>query len=369
MKNIVMLLDNSFAPDMRVYKEARALVEAGHRVLIFAWDRDCLLGGREVKDGIEIVRVRTRSRYGLGIRQLWSLLLFYLKVFPKLLSVKMDIIYCHDLLMLPMGIAVKILRFRKLIYDAHEIYWMMEEKKYSGFLLWLIRCCEWFCIKASDEFITVSEGRKKYYSRIYKKEIHVIGNYYDPIEINSEKKKNIRAALGIPEEKMLISYVGALHVERDLELLIDYAKDHPGMNALIAGKGYWEQYVKESAGKYKNVIFPGWVSRPLDYCAVSDIMYYMLKEDYQYNHYNASNNIYISIAAGVPIIANNIGEAGEIITKYGIGYAMDKRDEESFKRAVNYINGHKNEIEKNFYAAQEEYNWWKCRKKLESMFC
>ena len=84
-KEVVMLLDNAFAPDLRVHKEAVCLKEFDCSVTIFAWDRDCKYPITDEKDGINIKRIRTKSKYQLGLRQLLFLTLFYLKTIPSLL--------------------------------------------------------------------------------------------------------------------------------------------------------------------------------------------------------------------------------------------------------------------------------------------
>ena len=38
-RRVLMLLSNPFAPDPRVYKEARTLTRNGYTVTIIAWDR------------------------------------------------------------------------------------------------------------------------------------------------------------------------------------------------------------------------------------------------------------------------------------------------------------------------------------------
>ncbi len=299
-KEVVMLLDNSFAPDMRVQKEALCLMESGCNVTIFAWDRDCKHPQNDEKDGINIKRIRTKSKYQLGIRQLLTLTLFYIKVFLALMRTKMDIIYCHDLLMLPLGILVKLLKRKKLIYDAHEIYWMMEAKKYNKFILNIIKSSENFLLKFVDKFVTVSEQRADYYKKYYHKPIYIVGNYYDPVDIDIDCKKQLRKQLGIPEDKFLITYIGSLNKTRDIELLARYAAVNKKVFILIGGRGYWQNMIQDAAKELDNLTCLGWISNPIDYYSISDAIYYVLNEDYPYNHYNAPNNLFLSIALKIP---------------------------------------------------------------------
>src|SRR5581483_6695758 len=69
-RSILMLLTNCFEPDPRVHAEAKALVEAGYRVSILAWDRDRKRPRNEVIDGIEVERIYVSSTHGRGATQL-----------------------------------------------------------------------------------------------------------------------------------------------------------------------------------------------------------------------------------------------------------------------------------------------------------
>jgi len=356
-KEIMMLLDNAFAPDMRVRKEAVSLIEKGHRVTIISWDRQCRYKDIDEDAGIKIRRIRTNAGFRKGIKQLFFLFIFYLKVIPQLLRAKIDIIYCHDLLMLPLGILVKIVRQKKLIYDCHEIYWMNEIKKYHKAILAVIRFLEKHMIQHIDRFITVSEQRADYYKRFYKKEIFVVGNYYNPIVVSREKKRSLRRKLHLPEDKTLIAYVGALHIERDFHPLIEYARRHHNAYVVITGLGYWQDMIEKASRQLENLSYKGWVSNPIEYYSSSDIIYYVLNEEYAANHYNAPNNLYLSIALGIPIIANPIGDTGRIIKSYGIGAALTTRTAEGLEKAVADVLSNRDSIVTAFGKAQKAYNW------------
>jgi glycosyltransferase involved in cell wall biosynthesis len=356
-KEILMLLDNAYSPDMRVRKEAECLRDLGCGVTILAWDRDCVEKADEEAGGVRIRRIRTKSAYQLGFRQLLYLALFYIKVIPSLFTMKFDIIYCHDMLMLPPGLLVKALRRKTLVYDAHEIYWMMEVKKYGSPVLKAIKRIENAMIRKADSFITVSEKRAAYYKRYHHREIFIVGNYYDPVEIAPEEKKRARLRIGVPEDKVLITYIGGLHVERDFKMLVDYARRNKNVYALIAGAGYWESYVRDAAEKADNIMYLGWVNNPIEYYSMSDIIYYVLDENYEYNHFNAPNNLCLSIALKIPIIANPLGETAMIIKEYGIGSPVKRGEPGAMERAVERIMNNMAGMKDGCRRAQGVYSW------------
>ena len=83
---IVMLLSNPFRPDPRVLKEAVSLVQRGYDVTVICWDRASELAAEEIVDSnIHIIRIQNvPSSYGVGIRQLFRLPLFWLSTLPIL---------------------------------------------------------------------------------------------------------------------------------------------------------------------------------------------------------------------------------------------------------------------------------------------
>lgn len=79
--NITMLLTNAFEMDVRVYKEARYLIEKGNNVTILCWDRNknSNLKALDEKDGIQVVRFLEPSIAGSGYRQVGSFFKYALK--------------------------------------------------------------------------------------------------------------------------------------------------------------------------------------------------------------------------------------------------------------------------------------------------
>ena len=136
-----MILSNSFTHDSRVYNEAKALVNAGNKVTVLAWDA---AGGNilcEKKDNIDVVRIVNTKlmnflRQGLIILPLWRRQVYKnARVIHK--AEKIDIIHCHDLDTLPVGIRLKKSLGVPLIYDAHEIWGYLMQETMPGIFRFL----------------------------------------------------------------------------------------------------------------------------------------------------------------------------------------------------------------------------------------
>lgn len=116
--HILMLLDNSFASDQRVEKEAKSLVDAGFKVTIAA-TAEKGLPYTDTKHSIDILRmVGDFHKHPLrrGYRPAMEELL------RKLLKLPFDVVHCHDCFMLSIGLELKRRRPETfLTYDSHEL--------------------------------------------------------------------------------------------------------------------------------------------------------------------------------------------------------------------------------------------------------
>jgi len=157
-KRVLMILSNPLLVDPRVHKEAKALVDNGHRVTVIVWDRHGEYEKRGKVDNIDIIRLRvsgaTRSIYMNMVKTILWWKNIHREV-NKLLKKgnQFDVIHCHDLDTLPIGVLLKRKLNSKLIYDAHEIYGYMLKDDYPiiskfAFLL------EKLLVKFVDHIIT-----------------------------------------------------------------------------------------------------------------------------------------------------------------------------------------------------------------------
>jgi len=125
---IGMVLDTNFPPDIRVEKEARALLSAGHEVHLLAYARS---GGSEPSDGtVEGLRVHRVPKLP-KLQRRWNLLSFYLtfhnsywatQIQRYVRDFNLDVLHVHDLPLV--GTAISVARAQNLpvIADLHENY-------------------------------------------------------------------------------------------------------------------------------------------------------------------------------------------------------------------------------------------------------
>ncbi len=109
--NILMTLANPFTHDPRVYNEAKSLIKAGHNVTILAWDKKKENASAEVKDGINIIRSYNSRFMEILPYDIFRMHFWWYKAYNDVLEVHkknhFDIIHCHDLDTLPIGVKLK----------------------------------------------------------------------------------------------------------------------------------------------------------------------------------------------------------------------------------------------------------------------
>lgn len=318
---IAVLFERAHQPDPRVRKETRALAEAGHAVRVHAWDRTGTLPAVEDDDGVEIRRSHVASRDGRGARQLLYLARAVRQWVPEIRRDRPDVLHPIDLPMLIAALLIAPFAGRpRIVYDAFEIYSVMERHKYPGWLLRGVALLERILPRFADAVLTVGEGRQAWFRQRGVRSV-VVANWIDP-PVDPPSRAEARAALGLDPDRFTILYAGGLDPSRDLESLIGHAERRPDDLVLIAGRGSEEERLRERAAALDNVRFLGFVTDPVAVTVAADALYYALHDDHPYAAMAAPNNLYVAISHAVPFVHRGQGEIGVVAAEHDIGAAF-----------------------------------------------
>lgn len=326
--HILMLLSNPHRPDPRVLWEAEALTGAGHRVTLIAWDRQAELPARQSEDGLEIIRIHSaRSSYGAGLKQVLHIPSFWRAAVQLGRPLYPDVVHSHDLDTLFAGRQLKRISGCRLVYDAHENYPALMSLQLPHMAVRLLQRLENRLLHSVDHTITAS--------RLFSDEIvtrgfstvTAIGNYANLDlyrEITPDQVVAARHEMGIPANALVVAYIGGFTKDRVILPLIQAARLLPEMHVLLAGDGPQRPEIGACSSGVNNIHILGWV--PLDQVPLitrlSDLVYYALNPDYPGAAYNAPNALGNAIAAGVPLLANDIGDLGDTIRRYNCGLLL-----------------------------------------------
>jgi len=149
-------------------------------------------------------------------------------------------------------------------------------------------------------------------------------------------KQVIREEFELPENAIVVGSVGRLYKEKGHHLLLEsvaaLVADHPRLYALIVGTGYWKDTLEEQARKLgidDRVVFTGYYDNLVDALGAIDIFAQpsLLEE-------GLPTSLLEAQAAGLPIIAADIGGTRETIEKGVTGELIQPGDVSGLSAAI-----------------------------------
>ena len=362
-KKVYMILTNGFDPDVRVYKEAKYLVEKEYDVEILCWDRKCEYKEKteEIIDGIKIKRFHILSQPGTGMKQLGAYLKFMINISKYLKKEKCFYLHCHDLDGAIVGYITSTFKPKvKFVFDMHELY-TTEEFSYGKFKI-IIKVLINQIYKRSYKIIYVNEEQVLTISNKNKNKLIYLPNYpeicnYMPIE----KEKN---------NKCRINYVGAIRDYDSLKALIDLGKKQIEYSIGLYGTG-------TAYGQIKEMRLPPNIMLYGQYNGITDIAEIYRKTDILFCSYNPNNynwkiaypvKFFESIITMTPIIVSEGTKVAEFVKDNKIGEAVRYGDSKSICAAIERIEKRYEEYVKNIRKISDMYKWEKIVDRLSSVY-
>lgn len=365
-KTVLMLLKNHFINDNRVFREAFALKKHGYNVQINCL-HDVGLPKSETMSGFKVNRIQFYSRTSNSrIKQLIPILLFAIKS----LFNTADIIHCHDIDVLPIGVLIKIISFgrKKIVYDAHE--YETERNGIKGWIQTVFRIVERICIKFVDEVITVSDSIANEYVRLYSiKKPTIVLNIPTVYKVDN-KKDLFRKKFNIPKSSIIFLYQGGIFKRRGIEELLTAFKNVEKNKVIVfMGDGNLTNKVKEASKEYKNIFYHEAVDKDvlLEHTSSADIGFLILDTTCLSYYYASPNKFFEYIHAGIPVIISDLYDMKKILSKYKNGLVLEntsllqKLISSQTKESIN-------KMKKNIPTLQKMYTWGKQEIKLIKLY-
>ena len=366
-RRVDILFERAHQPDPRVRKVSRALADAGYRVRVLAWDRGEQLPVLEDDAGVEIRRVHVRSHDGRGAVQLLYLARAVLAYVPMIRANPPSVLHAVDLPMLIAAILLAPLAGRpRIVYDAFEIYSIMESHKYPRWLLRVIGWLEPLLPRIADVVLTVSEKRQAWF-RARGVDSTVVANWIDA-PTDPPTRDEARRSLDLPLDRFVILYAGGQDPSRDVDALLRHAARTPEDLVVIAGRGSEEQRLRGAAQGLANVRFMGFVADPTPLTVAADLLYYALVNDHPYAAHAAPNTLYVAIAYGIPLIHRGQGEIGLLARRHRIG--AEFHDDRTLDAAIDGLRDPRSRaaVSEELRGLREHYSWSRARAALLSAY-
>lgn len=285
---LMLLLGNTFPPDIRVEKEASSLSKAKYNVFILTRRKEGQAYS-EIFKGIHILRASKPVRIRI-LSYLIDRLILPLKTMFVILKYNIKILHVHDLpYALMITLLGKICR-RKVVFDMHEPYVdMIKETLKKGVSarsklgrLWIfyMRLSELLACKLATKVVVVTKEIAERLIRlgIPKNKIVIVLNTANLENLKRIKKKTRKRCL---KNKFIVSYIGGFGYHRGIDTVIKalplMIKKAPSIHFLIVGdhskqRGILENQCKQ-LGVEEYVTFTGWVAfnEAMEYMRITDL--------------------------------------------------------------------------------------------------
>ncbi|MBM4462372.1 MAG: glycosyltransferase family 4 protein [Chloroflexi bacterium] len=361
-RKVAMLLSNPFANDPRVYKEAKTLVDNGYQVTVFAWDRECTHPQKEHREGMHIERIAAKATYGRGLLQAPALLLFYSKVLPRLNRGRFDVIHCHDLETLPLGLLAGKLTKARVIFDAHEADYYSDAQR----LRWLStragKVLERRLAGRAEAVLAVNDYQMGKYHEMKIKNVRLVPNYPD-LSLMAAKP------LSVERNRIVIGRIGALHEGSGIEHLIDaftlMREKYDNISLkIVGGTACTDRRLLlqklATLGSAAEFI-PGYEYSELGKLYDDLHIWVMPTDPSSFSGYLTPTKFFEALCFAKPVVVSNTGYMGTIAQQENCGLVLDEVTPESIASAVGKLIDNpelrKEMGENGRKAIKEKYNW------------
>jgi len=361
---VLMIVSNDVVHDPRILKEARALRAAGHEVAFIGWDRRRTQSPQAVFDGFPIHYVRTDGAMRLLPADLFRNPLWWRRAARLARGLPFDVVHCHDLDTLPVGVRLKRRTRKLLVYDAHEIFGYMIEADVPSLVVGYAFRMERRLAPHADGVVTVSEAVKEYLDRISGKHAVIVRNSQDTIA------QEYRPPPGPP---FTVIYLGTLHKSRFILPAIEVVGSMPDVRLVIGGSKALAAQVEAMCARHPNTQFVGMVpaNEVIPMTLDSHAVLVMFDPRYRINHVGVPNKVFEAMATGRPSIVTKGLFMAELVEREDCGLAVPYTDA-GLRSAIERLRDDPALAERlgrnGLGAAKREYNWTREAAKLVALY-
>jgi glycosyltransferase involved in cell wall biosynthesis len=328
-KTALHLTHTCVETDSRILKEISCLVSSGYVVTGLGI---VLEEGSSRSESAIDAEISSLFLYSRGfrflprtLRHIVSLLELTIRMLPRAIGCKPDVVHCHDTIVLPLGVAVKLFTKAKLIYDAHEL-----ESNRNGLTraqAFLTLSLEKFLWRFVDAQIVVSPSIQAWYqSNIGPKPSSIILN--SPVFRPQSQAHNdyLRRKFLIPRNKLIFIYVGIFGPGRGLEMLAQsFMRADISAHVVFMGYGELGDALRNLERKHVNIHVHDAVphEQVVPIVASADYGLCLIEEISLSDYYSLPNKLFEYCFAGIPVLASAFPDIKQLIDEYCMGMCCD----------------------------------------------
>lgn len=263
----------------------------------------------------------------------------------------------------------------KLIYDSHELYSEQEFSKHEKKLWHQI---EDKFIHQCHTVITVNPSiAAELKARFALKSIQVIYNSINP-NLNRTNSYLFHQAFNLALDKKILLFQGGLSKGRHLETLVRSIKyvSNESIVLVILGDGQFKNTLERLVITLQinnRVYFHSAVPQNelLAYTQAADLGIIPYQAICLNNYYCTPNKLFEFIAAGIPILGNNLPEINDIVVNNLIGLTGDMSSAKQLARLIDDCFSNQERLDtwkKNILKVQTIFSWHNEEQKLLELF-
>lgn len=369
--NILILRSNPIAPDPRVEKIARVLLNQGWKVELVGWDRTAEMPAAEETDLGMIHRLPIRAPFGSGLGNLPQLIRWQIGLVRWLIGHhhQFDVIHACDFDTVLPALILHWFYKKKLVYDIFDFY-ADHLRRTPALIKKIIRKIDLWVIGQADAVILVDESRREQIGGSKPRRLTVI--YNSPEDwIPSDFPQTDENSSKI---RLRLAYVGLLQRERGLFALLDVLSSHPDWRLELAGFGGDQDEILEKIKSMNNVRWHGRISyeAALRLSAAADVLIATYDPTIANHRYSSPNKIFEAMMLGRPIIVAENTNIDRIVQRYNNGIVVPYGDCAALEQALIRLAldpqareqmGHNGRL-----AYEKEYGWHIMRERLIQLY-
>ena len=338
-------MGHQYPPDIRVDKEARVLLEAGHDVFLLASDKGSNVRAENV-DGVEVRRYPKPALVRSKVSAAVSLMTFHSPVWEQEIDAFVEqtgaeALHVHDLPAVADALAVARRRGLPVVFDSHENYpaavaqWTRAPLVRTAHSPARFAAYERRAVKGVDRILTVVDESRDRFIGMGKapKDVFVFTNV-DDVEAR-------RLWAPTPGE-FTIAYAGGFAAHRGLESLLRalalVAERIPDARLILMGSGPSESSLRELAVALKvahRVEFTGWIE--LDEMRArlaSSSVGVVPHVRSPHTDSTIPHKLFQYMAMGLPVVVTDCAPLARIVSETGAGTVAKSEDPVSLAEAI-----------------------------------
>ena len=346
---------------------ARALAHNGHNVHVVTLDFPGAPTYEEL-NGIKVYRASTELGHPNFLT--WAFLFNHFlekKLAGVSRNVDFDVVHVHDWLTGFAGISFKHQMQKPLVSTIHGTEIGRAQGLHNPDSL-TIDGIEWWTTYEANKIIVTSASMKaeiQGHFRLPQEKIEIVPNGIDTKRYNASVDQSaVKGRYGVHPDEKLVLCVGRLVPQKGIEYLIravpQIARRYPNSKFIIVGEGWLRghlEYIARSTGHQWKITFTGWIQDQELIALLNSADALVVPSIYEPFGIVALEGM----AAGVPVVASDVGGLAEIVEHEHTGILAYSRSPESIAWAVGRVLSdpdHSKEMVQNAQEmVQKTYSW------------